>query len=467
MQTREDLPLWARAADAATIALLFLALFVALEGGFVFWPNGLRISVRSEWRPLGWALALLVARHLLVREAPIHRRFISRLDAAARAPGPLRDDTPPVAEPGAPRPIRWKRVLTYTIYGALVVLLYAVLTAVMTYPQITRMSDTVAVNDGDPLFSTWRLAWVAHQLPRDPAHLFNANIFYPERLTLAFSDSMLVTGLMAAPLFWLGVPQLMVYNIMLLASFALSGASMFLLVRSLTHNNGAAFVAGFIFAFLPYRFMHYSHLELQVSHWMPLCLWALHRTIRHGRRRRRPAHGPVLRAAVVVVLVLRHLPRDIPDPDRGGAARRRRRPPSAGIAARLDRRRRARRGAGAAGGGAVLLGPRIGRGTPGRRDQVLQRDAAELPRRASPERRLRQGDAPARRPGTRALSRLLRPGARADRVVAAAVGAAHRLRARTGAARSISRSASTACSIRGCTPTRCRTAACVCRRAWR
>ncbi len=283
MQTREDLPLWARAADAATIALLLLALFVALEGGFVFWPNGLRISVRSEWRPLGWALALLVARHLFVREAPIHRRFISKLDAAAKAPGPLPEDAPSVIEPGAPRPIRWTRVLAYTIYSALVVLLYAALTAVMTYPQVTRMSDTVAINDGDPLFSTWRLAWIAHQLPRDPAHLFNANIFYPERLTLAFSDSMLVPGLMAAPLLWLGVPQLVVYNIMLLSAFALSGATMFLLVRSLTRNSGAAFVAGFIFAFLPYRFMHYSHLELQVSHWMPLCLWALHRTIRHGR----------------------------------------------------------------------------------------------------------------------------------------------------------------------------------------
>ena len=35
----------------------------------------------------------------------------------------------------------------------------------------------------------------------------------------------------------------------------------------------AALFAGFIFAFLPYRFMHYAHLELQMSQWMPLCLW--------------------------------------------------------------------------------------------------------------------------------------------------------------------------------------------------
>lgn len=283
MLTRKDLPFWVRAADAGAIVLLLLGLFVAMEGGFVFGPEGLRISVRSEWRLFGWAFLLVVVRHLLVREAPIHYRVASTIGDAARAPGPLRDDAQRRTEAGRPRPIRSRRILTYTIRGGFVLLLYAVLTAVMTYPQIVRMSDSVAINDGDPLFSTWRLAWIAHQMPRDPLHLFDANIFYPERLTLAFSDSMLVPGLLAAPLLWLGVPQLVVYNVMLLAAFALSGASMFLLVRSLTTNNAAAFVAGFIFAFLPYRFMHYSHLELQVSHWMPLCLWALHRTVKYGR----------------------------------------------------------------------------------------------------------------------------------------------------------------------------------------
>jgi hypothetical protein len=31
--------------------------------------------------------------------------------------------------------------------------------------------------------------------------------------------------------------------------------------------------------------MHYAHLELQIAQWMPLCLWALHRTVRHGKVR--------------------------------------------------------------------------------------------------------------------------------------------------------------------------------------
>jgi hypothetical protein len=56
-------------------------------------------------------------------------------------------------------------------------------------------------------------------------------------------------------------------------------------VWSLTRHVGAAFLAGFVFAFLPYRFMHYAHLELQMAQWMPLCLWALHRTVKEGRLR--------------------------------------------------------------------------------------------------------------------------------------------------------------------------------------
>ena len=289
---REPLPWWVRAADAAALLLLFLALFVAIDGGFVLRPAGFRISIRSEWRPILWAGILLLLRHVLVRDPPLHRRIhagiraiASPIAAAARAAGPLPDDGEAsrreAAEDRGPR----RRLLERALWAAGVVAGFAVLTAVMTYPQVRLMTDGVSLNQGDPLFSTWRLAWVAHQLPRDPLNLFNANIFYPERGTLALSDAMLVPALMAAPLLWAGVPKLVVYNIMLLSGFALSGAAMFLLVRSLTGRSGAALIAGFTFAFLPFRDMHYAHLELQIAQWMPLCLWALHRTVTHGRIR--------------------------------------------------------------------------------------------------------------------------------------------------------------------------------------
>ena len=280
-----DLPRWAHAADAAAIALVIVALFVLAHGGFVLQVLGLRLSIRSEWRLFAWAAGLIVVRHLIIRRPPIHRSVASRVAGAARDPGPLIDDIAFFDRKATPRTTQPTTSRYRTAVGIIgVFVLYAGLTALMTYPQVTHMRS-VSPDHADPLLSTWRLSWIAYQLPRDPLHLFDANIFYPERHALAFSDSMLVPALTVAPLVWLGVHPLTACNILLLSGFVLSGVTMFVLVRSLTRQVAAALFAGFIFAFLPYRFMHYAHLELQMSQWMPLCLWAFHRTMTDGRLR--------------------------------------------------------------------------------------------------------------------------------------------------------------------------------------
>ena len=163
-------------------------------------------------------------------------------------------------------------------------LLFTALTAVMTYPQVLHMTDRVH-DDGDPLMVTWVLAWVAHQLPRAPARLFDANIFYPERNTLAFSETLLLPGAIVAPLQWLGVGSIFIYNLVFLSGFAISGVGVALLVRRLTDNSGAAILAGIVFAFPPYRIDHYAHLQLQQTQFIPLALWAFHVLLDTGRLR--------------------------------------------------------------------------------------------------------------------------------------------------------------------------------------
>jgi len=169
-------------------------------------------------------------------------------------------------------------------FVALAVVVFTSLTAVMTWPQVAHMRDGVH-DPGDPLMVTWVLAWVAHQLPRAPAHLFDANIFYPERNTLAYSETLVVPGAAAAPLQWAGVHPLIVYNLVFLSGFALSGVGVALLVRRLTGNAAAGIVAGLVFAFPPYRIDHYAHLQLQQTQFVPLALWAFHRLLDTGRVR--------------------------------------------------------------------------------------------------------------------------------------------------------------------------------------
>src|SRR5262245_60820805 len=154
----------------------------------------------------------------------------------------------------------------------------------MTWPQAAHMGTHVVDND-DPLLSIWRMSWIAHALVTNPADLFNGNIFYPEPRTLAYSDSVLLQGLAGAPLIWAGVSNVAAYNWVLLGSIALSGAAMWLYAFELTANRRAALVAGIVFAFVPYRFDHFHHLELQATAFIPLALWSLERALATGRSR--------------------------------------------------------------------------------------------------------------------------------------------------------------------------------------
>ena len=235
----------------------------------------------SVWRVLAWAAAVAAIRHMIVPRPSLPRRLAGGLVAAIRTPDPIYEDA---IGGGIAARLAISRRRAVLALGVLIVV-FAGLTVVMTYPQVRVLNRGVSLDTADPLLSTWRLEWIAHQLPRDPLHLFDANIFHPEPDTLAYSDAMLVPALTVAPLVWLGVPPLLAYNLLLLSGFVFSGAAMVLLVWSLTRHVAASLLAGFVFAFLPFRFVHYAHLELLMTQWMPLCLWALHRTITYGRLR--------------------------------------------------------------------------------------------------------------------------------------------------------------------------------------
>ena len=165
-----------------------------------------------------------------------------------------------------------------------IALTFVALTVLVTYPQVRGFATSVPYHS-DPYFSMWRLGWVAHALRTNPRGLFDANIFYPADNTLAYSDAMLLPGVALAPLFWAGMHPVIIYNAALFTAFALSGHATFLLARRLTGNVAAAMVAGVIYAFAPYRFTHYTHLELQLVFWVPFALLLLHRILADGRVR--------------------------------------------------------------------------------------------------------------------------------------------------------------------------------------
>jgi hypothetical protein len=159
---------------------------------------------------------------------------------------------------------------------------FALALVIVTWPQASLLT-THAHGHHDVLFNMWRISWIAEALTSTPLSLFDAPIFAPTPRTLAFSDAVLLQGLMALPFLKAGVPALPVYNVLLLLGPWMSAMGAYLLVRDLTGSRAAGAVAGMIFGLVPYRIDHAMHLEIQWSQWMPLTMWALHRTWRRGR----------------------------------------------------------------------------------------------------------------------------------------------------------------------------------------
>ena len=166
----------------------------------------------------------------------------------------------------------------------LVALLTAV-TAIATYQQFLHLTSGVR-DFGDPLLNAWALAWTPHALVTDPAALFDANIFHPERGTLALSETLIFPALLAAPLRVAGGNAILLHNVTLLSAWVLSGVTMFLLVRSLTSDGKAALFAAVAFACSPLRIEHYSRVQQQLTYLMPLALYFVHRLLEGDRRRR-------------------------------------------------------------------------------------------------------------------------------------------------------------------------------------
>jgi hypothetical protein len=161
---------------------------------------------------------------------------------------------------------------------------FALLTVVMTWPQVRHL-NTMVPNSDDPLLSIWRLSWIAHVLPSHPADLLNGNIFYPEKRTLAYTDAALLEGLVASPFIWAGISPIATYNLLVLACMALSGAAMWAYCRRLTGSDRAAWLGGIVFAFVPFRFDHFQHLELQATMFLPLALLSVEHVLESGRVR--------------------------------------------------------------------------------------------------------------------------------------------------------------------------------------
>jgi hypothetical protein len=173
-----------------------------------------------------------------------------------------------------------KRPDTYVALAA-----YVALSILLTWPLALGLGRDVPGDLGDSLLNMWILAWGAAHAPQlvtggvSWAGFWNANIFHPEPLALALSEHLFGQVIQILPVYWLTGNIILCYNLLFVSTFALSGFGTYLLVRDLTGNRLAAFVAGLVYGFLPYRIASVPHLQVMSSQWMPLALYGFNRFV--------------------------------------------------------------------------------------------------------------------------------------------------------------------------------------------
>ncbi len=196
---------------------------------------------------------------------------------------------------------------------------FLVLAIVFTRPLLTEGNDHTYKDPYDPTLQAWTLAWDTRALTSEPFDLFNANIFFPNPYTLAYSDAQVVTAVLSMPIRAVTGNPLQTSNYMVIFNFFLCEVGAYFLVLHLTGSRAAGVVAGIAYAFAPPRLAHMGHLQITAAAFIPLALLFLHRFSEEGKPRDAALfglfavlqtlstwyYGLILGFAVIVFLIVR------------------------------------------------------------------------------------------------------------------------------------------------------------------
>lgn len=217
-------------------------------------------------------------------------------DGGEHVTGPA---TPPAAQmPGgrhgatAAQPW-WRRLGVHVA----VIASYLLIAFIHVRPLAFRFTETIPRGErADVLLHGWIISWTARQLLRAPWDLFQANIFFPHPDALTYTEHMVPEALPVVPVWAATGDPILTYNVAFMLTFVLGGWGTFLLVRRLTGNPWAAWLAGVFACYFPAKRWSLAHINTISVHGVPFAMLALHRLVE------KPGLGRAVIAGIMVAL---------------------------------------------------------------------------------------------------------------------------------------------------------------------
>ncbi|HET9368837.1 MAG TPA: hypothetical protein VFO19_01265 [Vicinamibacterales bacterium] len=163
--------------------------------------------------------------------------------------------------------------------------IYTLIMVVMSAPLAWSLADHSLSGGSDTELFLWTIAWDVHALTHAPWAIFDANIFYPFKNTLAYSENLIGSAFFAAPVVWVTGNVVLAANLVAFVSSVLCAVGAHVLARQLGLSRPAAFVAGIVFAFAPSRLLRIDQMHLATIQWVPFTLAYLDAYFERGRPR--------------------------------------------------------------------------------------------------------------------------------------------------------------------------------------
>jgi len=164
---------------------------------------------------------------------------------------------------------------------SLVGISYTLLTIILTYPVLFKIKTDIPGTGADS-FQWMRILWYTKIAIKEAdlaALTHDSLLFYPNGIeSMPFSSAFnQVLYVLLSPFLELHV----IYTILWLLTFIIGAIGSYLLVKYLTDNKYAAFIAGIVFAFSPYHFSRGLYFfGAATVQWIPFCALYLMKTVK-------------------------------------------------------------------------------------------------------------------------------------------------------------------------------------------
>ncbi|AKM79472.1 MAG: hypothetical protein UX85_C0005G0025 [Candidatus Beckwithbacteria bacterium GW2011_GWB1_47_15] len=149
---------------------------------------------------------------------------------------------------------------------------FILLAFLVTFPLILKPAQ-VSVAGKEEYLLSYIINGNIYALTHNPSALFNLPFYYPFKNTLAFSDPLITSAVIALPAVLIFHQPFLAYSVNLLLALILNGFFTYLVIFKLSKNFWASLTSGVLFAFSIGRLDALEHLQVLSSYFIPAGLY--------------------------------------------------------------------------------------------------------------------------------------------------------------------------------------------------